>query len=354
MAQADQVVQNDTFPIVRADINNNLAALFTNSSGGTSPTVTVAYQDWIDTSGTDPIWKKRNAANNAWITVATIKASTVELAADNVLPSQSGQSGNYLTTNGTVASWGAIPPGSSKDVFTTSGTWTKPGTGTVALVTIWGGGGGGGKDLNDRAGGGGGGACTQVLYQLSDLPSSVTITIGAGGAGQSGSTGTGGVGGTTTFGALLSAFGGGGGGGSTDADTGGGGGGGSLSAGGSGSATNAGNGGNGHGNVNIGGFGGKGTATTNGNFARRGDWGGGGGGGAIDTQLGAGAYWGGAGGGGCNSTTEFAGGLSLNGGNGATSNTGNAGSVPGGGGGGSRVAAAGGDGGAGLCIIYVW
>jgi hypothetical protein len=108
MAQADQVVQNDTFPTVRADINNNLAALFTNSSGGTAPTVTVAYQDWIDTSGADPIWKKRNAANNAWITVATIKSSTVELAADNVLPSQSGQSGNYLTTNGTVASWTAI------------------------------------------------------------------------------------------------------------------------------------------------------------------------------------------------------------------------------------------------------
>jgi hypothetical protein len=76
MAQADQVVQNDTFPTVRADINNNLAALFTNSSGGTAPTVTVAYQDWIDTSGTDPIWKKRNAANSTWITVAKITGAS--------------------------------------------------------------------------------------------------------------------------------------------------------------------------------------------------------------------------------------------------------------------------------------
>jgi hypothetical protein len=78
MAQADQVVQNDNFPTVRADINNNLAALFSNSSGGTSPTVTVAYQDWIDTSGTDPIWKKRNAANNAWITIGALTSTGFE------------------------------------------------------------------------------------------------------------------------------------------------------------------------------------------------------------------------------------------------------------------------------------
>ena len=76
MAQADQTVQNETFPTVRADINNNLAALFTNSSGGTAPTVTVAYQDWIDTSGVDPIWKKRNAANSGWITVAKITGAS--------------------------------------------------------------------------------------------------------------------------------------------------------------------------------------------------------------------------------------------------------------------------------------
>jgi hypothetical protein len=106
MAQADQVIQNDNFPTVRADINNNLAALFTNSSGGTAPTVTVAYQDWIDTSGTDPVWKKRNAANNAWITLGTISGNAI--AFEGTLPSQSGQSGKYLSTNGTVASWESV------------------------------------------------------------------------------------------------------------------------------------------------------------------------------------------------------------------------------------------------------
>jgi hypothetical protein len=107
MAQADQSVQNATFPTVRADINNNLAALFTDSSGNTAPSVTVAFQDWIDTSGTNPLWKKRNAANNAWITLGTISGN--DIAFEGTLPSQSGNAGEYLSTDGTVASWAAIP-----------------------------------------------------------------------------------------------------------------------------------------------------------------------------------------------------------------------------------------------------
>jgi hypothetical protein len=79
MAQADQSIQNATFPTVRSDINNNLAALFSDSSGNGAPTVTVAFQDWIDTSGADAVWKKRNAANNAWLTVATFLGSGLSL-----------------------------------------------------------------------------------------------------------------------------------------------------------------------------------------------------------------------------------------------------------------------------------
>jgi hypothetical protein len=79
MAQADQSVQNATFPTIRADINDNLAALFSDSSGNGAPTVTVAFQDWIDTSAADAVWKKRNAANNAWLTVATFLGSGLSL-----------------------------------------------------------------------------------------------------------------------------------------------------------------------------------------------------------------------------------------------------------------------------------
>ena len=106
MAQSDQSVQNATFPIVRADINDNLAALFSANSGNTAPSVTVAFQDWIDTSGANPLWKKRNAANNAWITLGTISASAI--AFEGTLPSQSGNAGEYLSTDGTVASWESV------------------------------------------------------------------------------------------------------------------------------------------------------------------------------------------------------------------------------------------------------
>jgi hypothetical protein len=86
MAQADQTVQNATFATVRADINNNLAALFSANSGSIEPRVStpghppaVAYMDWIDTSGADAVWKKRNAANNAWLTVATFTGAGLSL-----------------------------------------------------------------------------------------------------------------------------------------------------------------------------------------------------------------------------------------------------------------------------------
>ena len=144
MAQTnDQTVQNATFPTVRADINNNLAALFSANSGNTAQTFTVAFQDWISTN--DPnnkVWYKRNAANNAWITVATITGSAI--AFEGTLPSQTGNAGEYLTTDGTVASWGVIAQ-SDVQSFLTSGTWVKPSSGTFALVSVWGGGGSGGR-----------------------------------------------------------------------------------------------------------------------------------------------------------------------------------------------------------------
>jgi phage-related tail fiber protein len=68
MAQSDQVIQNATFPSVRADINDNLAALYSQSSGNSAPAVTVAFQPWVDTSSSPPVKKIRNGSNTAWIT----------------------------------------------------------------------------------------------------------------------------------------------------------------------------------------------------------------------------------------------------------------------------------------------
>ena len=256
MAQADQTVQNDTFPTVRADINNNLAALFSCSSGSSAPSTTVAYMDWIDISGTDPVWKKRNAANNAWITIGTIKSSSLELASANVLPAQSGNSGKYLTTNGTVASWAAVPIGLSTtaldtQTFNSSGVWNKPASGTWALIRCWGGGGSGGKGTSTGpAGGGGGGAFVEKIVPMSSLNSTETVTIGSGGAGQTVGLTTGNNGGNTTFGSSVTAYGGGGGGYNAEGGSGGGGGGGNAA------------GGNGGTSLNVGGTGGSDLATS--------------------------------------------------------------------------------------------
>jgi hypothetical protein len=198
MAQADQTVQNATFPTVRADINNNLAALFTDSSGATAPTVTVAFQDWIDTSGTNPLWKKRNAANNAWITIGTISASTIAFEGASTLPSQSGNSGKFLTTNGTAASWGSIVSGiNAADVFASSGNWTCPAGVQKVLVTVIGGGGGG--RAGGAPGGGDGGHGGYGVGVLTVTPGTVyTVTVGSGGTGST-TSGNGTAGGTSTF-----------------------------------------------------------------------------------------------------------------------------------------------------------
>ena len=69
-------------------------------------------------------------------------------------------------------------------LFTTSGTWTKPTNVTEIEVDIRGGGGGGGGGAVNR-GGGGGGSGELMKYQIPTLSGSLTytVTIGAGGSG---------------------------------------------------------------------------------------------------------------------------------------------------------------------------
>ena len=214
MAQADQQVQNSSFPAVRADINDNLSALFSQSSGVSAPSVTVAFQPWIDTSSSPAVWKVRNATNTGWITVGTLDATTfaaggvtpitsggtgaitASAALAALLPSQTGNSGKGLTTDGTTASWGVIAAGASLQVFTATGTYTPTAGKTTFLVFATGGGSGGCGTLNGTGTPGAGGGTAVRLYSLTEMGSTASITMGGGGSG--GST-TGGAGGTTTF-----------------------------------------------------------------------------------------------------------------------------------------------------------
>jgi hypothetical protein len=94
-------------------------------------------------------------------------------------------------------------------IFTASGTWTKP-TGlnadTAWHLRLWGAGGGGDNVVSGGIGGGSGAACAPGIFRHADLPSSVVVTIGAGGLPGS----LGGNGGNSTFGSLLTGYGGGG------------------------------------------------------------------------------------------------------------------------------------------------
>ena len=76
MAQHDMNIANQGFPATRADLNNALQALVSNSSGTSAPSTTFANQWWYDT--TNNKMYLRNEANNAWIEVFALDQTNNE------------------------------------------------------------------------------------------------------------------------------------------------------------------------------------------------------------------------------------------------------------------------------------
>jgi hypothetical protein len=76
MVQNSIDIANGSGLQVRTAMNNALLSLVSDFSGSSAPSPTYAYMTWVDTSGTDPIVKQRNGANNAWITLGTIVSNT--------------------------------------------------------------------------------------------------------------------------------------------------------------------------------------------------------------------------------------------------------------------------------------
>lgn len=73
MATHDYVIDNQSAPSLRADLNNALQAIVTQNSSATAPTTTYANMIWYDTANNQ--LKKRDEANSSWIILGTIEES---------------------------------------------------------------------------------------------------------------------------------------------------------------------------------------------------------------------------------------------------------------------------------------
>ena len=143
--------------------------------------------------------------------LGTLKVTNINVngsfsgSSNYIVPNISGQSGKYLTTNGSTMSWAEVSGNSglrSMQVWTSNGTWSKPSNVKSIKVQVVGAGGGG----SGFAESGGAGGMAEEVIDVTNI-SNVSVTVGNPGGGSNYS-GCGGSGGSSSFGGYCSASGG--------------------------------------------------------------------------------------------------------------------------------------------------
>lgn len=218
MATHDYVIDNQTTPAFRSDLNNALAAIASNNSSASAPSTTYANMWWMDTTNNYLKIRDKNDAN--WIIVAEMDVtnSRVKLLSDS-LKAASGGGIDVLNSSGTkiidlaVASQSTAEAGTNNtelmtplrvkqsiaenaisypQVITvlTSGNYSIPSSAQAILIRASGGGGGGSTAYTSGGGlgilDGSNGANTTVSN--STLSISITATGGRYGEYRTGGT----------------------------------------------------------------------------------------------------------------------------------------------------------------------
>jgi hypothetical protein len=102
MSQHDYVIDNQSAPAARADINAVLQAIATTNSGGASPVTTYANQIWYDTAANQ--LKKRNEANSAWIVLGTVDDTGGTFTPNSLLTTAGVAPATLVTSTETIGS----------------------------------------------------------------------------------------------------------------------------------------------------------------------------------------------------------------------------------------------------------
>lgn len=166
--------------ITATSVSNNFELVLSRAASASAPSSPVTGQFWFNTS---------TSAISVWDGSVWIPLSTTPI------PSQTGNNGKFLQTNGTTLSWSSSVSGTGNLLIlgAASGTFTVPTGITQLLVYAFGGGAGGGYSTAGGAGG-----CGAILLPVTP-GQAIPYTVGAGGGGNGDFEGNS-NGGTTTFG----------------------------------------------------------------------------------------------------------------------------------------------------------